>query len=187
MSDRPQKVVWTGEETNEEWDLKHEQEEAYIVALSQTLRPCPQHGNPAVLEDEYEGSLIILANPCGCWLKMEFYDSVEEMVDVWNDQPQVDCLLAEIDALTRGAAPNADDLFREIAELRQTNIELMARLDALRSMPLYRRVEIVDGESAEPVCVVGVHPLQWRGGEMPRVSEPTYAFARVEWETPTDE
>lgn len=116
MTDKLQKVVWTGDETGEEWDLKHEQEEAYFEALSQTLRPCPQHGNPAALEDWREYGFVILANPCGCWLREEFYDSTEAMVDAWNDQPHIGRLTAEIESL-RAKLEEAQQQIRHMTDV----------------------------------------------------------------------
>ena len=41
---------------------------------------------------------------------------------------------------------------------------------------LYKRIEIVDGESIEPVSFVGVHPVNWPGW----VGEPAVGFAEVD-------
>ena len=40
---------------------------------------------------------------------------------------------------------------------------------------LYRRVEIVDGETTEPVHYVGVHPITWMNADR-KMIEPIVAF-----------
>jgi hypothetical protein len=43
-------------------------------------------------------------------------------------------------------------------------------------MTVYRRIEIVNGESAEPVAWVAVHPVNWPG----HIGEPDAAFIEDE-------
>ena len=43
----------------------------------------------------------------------------------------------------------------------------------------YRRVEIVDGETEEPVHFVGIHPIGWMNGD-PKMIRPTAAFVECD-------
>jgi hypothetical protein len=89
--------------SDEEWEQKRAEEDARIEALSKTLKPCTTHGNPCSIEEDFD-CMIILAPECGCWANMEGYDSIEEMVEHWNNQPQIDRLQTELEYLRRRIA-----------------------------------------------------------------------------------
>lgn len=82
-----------------EWEKRHLEYEAHIDELSKSLRVCAIHGNPASINSGYESELSILADPCGCWLQAEYYDSIDECVEAWNKQPRIDAMQATIAAL----------------------------------------------------------------------------------------
>lgn len=82
-----------------EWEKRHLEYEAHIDELSKSLRVCAIHGNPASINNGYESELSILADPCGCWLQAEYYDSIDECVEAWNKQPRIDAMQSTIAAL----------------------------------------------------------------------------------------
>lgn len=87
-----------------EWERQQQEYEAHVEQLSASLRTCAIHGNPAAIDKGYEGELSILADPCGCWSESQYYTSIDECVEAWNKQPQIDALTQRIATL---AADNA--------------------------------------------------------------------------------
>lgn len=100
---------------DEEWERQQAENEAVIKALSDTLRPCVRHGNAAHIDNSDFENVHIIADECGCYLTLEYFNSLDEAVTRWNDQPQVDRLLAQLAAQrTPPAAPPA--VWRPVAE-----------------------------------------------------------------------
>lgn len=114
---------------DDEWEKQQEEYEAHVEELSKSLRPCPQHGNPASIDEGYEGELSILAVECGCWLKAEYYDSIDLCVWAWNNQPQIDALTAQL-----GEASEQRDNYQEsVANLATEMLCLIDERDKARA------------------------------------------------------
>jgi hypothetical protein len=109
--------------TLDDWDLQQAKYETHLLALSGTLRTCPTHGNRAHIEKGYEGDLSIMALECGCWLEAQYYNSIDECVAAWNNQPQIDALNHVLDGWEKTAAQ-----MNEIIRLQQERIEMLVAL-----------------------------------------------------------
>jgi hypothetical protein len=129
----------------DDWDLRQAKYETHLLTLSGTLRTCPTHGNRAHIEKGYEGDLSIMALECGCWLEAQYYDSIDECVDAWNNQPQIDRInarIAELEANVTGLEEHiafihakltrANDLLvgydKQVREVGEMNERLTAEL-----------------------------------------------------------
>lgn len=98
---------------DDEWQKQRDEYAAHVESLSKTLRPCACHGNAAAIEDGYEGELWIMAVECGCWSQAQYFDSIDECVAEWNNQPNIDRHEADLAALRQ----QLDEIDTERGEL----------------------------------------------------------------------
>jgi len=88
-------------------ELSPEEQEAadYWGKMSQRLRTCVLHGNPAFFDFNHAGEITIETQDCHCW---DSGENLETLIARWNDQPHIDALQARIAKLHEAASPALD-------------------------------------------------------------------------------